>query len=178
MGNAKFDRRSSGEYQDAVRAFVAREVIYCVSPLVWELRGHESDHPDYYDEISEAYYCEPDYCEAADYDARQKDRAELVEYFEGARGMAVYDDESPLEILEDDDEAREYCEYFGIDPEPVEIFEHWIVSEWLASRLADKGEKVIHDFMGLTLWGRRTTGQSICMDGVICDIYDELQGAK
>lgn len=74
------DKYSDGQYQDAVRQFVGREVIYCVSSLIYEL--------------------------------------------------------------------------------------------------GQRGELVNHDFMGLTVWGRQCTGQSICLDRVICDIYDELKKAR
>jgi hypothetical protein len=63
-----------------------------------------------------------------------------------------------------DDEIDEY-EY------PME---YWIVSDWLAALLAEKGEKVCDDVYGMTVWGRFTTGQSISMDRVIQDIANDL----
>lgn len=56
----------------------------------------------------------------------------------------------------------------------IECYEHWIVSEWLAGKLETKGEIVIRDICGLTIWGRTTTGQAISMDHVIQQIYNEL----
>lgn len=60
-----------------------------------------------------------------------------------------------------------------VDDDSAEIFEHWIVTGWLADRLEEKGEAVTRDLLGLTVWGRATTGQAISIDRVICDIYDE-----
>lgn len=54
-----------------------------------------------------------------------------------------------------------------------EIFEHWIVSNWLARKLEEHGETV-GPLDNLTVWGRRTTGQAICMDHVIREIVREL----
>ena len=58
------------------------------------------------------------------------------------------------------------CNEYGLDPETREAYEHWLVSGWLAHKLEAEGE-VVGEFAGLTIWGRCTTGQSICMDGVI-----------
>jgi hypothetical protein len=54
------------------------------------------------------------------------------------------------------------------------VEEHWIVSDWLANRLEERGECVLRDFFGLTVWGRTCSGQAISLDGVIGDIFDEL----
>ena len=72
--------------------------------------------------------------------------------------------------------AQELCDALGIDPYDYtpEIFEHWIVSDWLAHELDERGERVLRDFFGLTVWGRSCTGQSILLDRVICDIYDSV----
>lgn len=76
--------------------------------------------------------------------------------------------------VSDEADYQDAADYLNIDPEYNEVYEHWIVSDWLADRLEEKGEAVNKDFMGLTLWGRCTTGQAIAMDRVICDIYDDL----
>tara|TARA_R110002073_G_scaffold124562_1_gene268900 strand:+ start:431 stop:775 length:345 start_codon:yes stop_codon:yes gene_type:complete len=54
-----------------------------------------------------------------------------------------------------------------------EIFEWHSVSSWLACRLMDKNETII-EVGTMTIWGRTTTGQSIYMDAVIEDIYNEV----
>jgi len=77
----------------------------------------------------------------------------------------------------DDDECREIGEAAGLEPYTREAYEHWIVSDWLADKLEGKGEMIARDLHGLTIWGRTTTGQAIYMDGVICEIYDELHAS-
>ena len=59
-----------------------------------------------------------------------------------------------------------------IEGEPEEALEHWLVSEWLGKRLQEEGEMVI-EFLGLTIWGRTTSGQAIYIDSVIEDIYNK-----
>jgi hypothetical protein len=68
---------------------------------------------------------------------------------------------------------QKVCDDNRLDPEQREAYEHWIVSGWLAHRLADKGE-LTGEVCGLTIWGRCTTGQSISIDGVIEEITREL----
>lgn len=62
---------------------------------------------------------------------------------------------------------------FNLDPDTSEVYEHWIVSGWLAERLKEEGH-VVGEFAGLTIWGRQTTGQSISMDHVIQKIAGDL----
>ena len=62
----------------------------------------------------------------------------------------------------------------SLDVEPVEIYEWWAVSSWLAGKLEEHGHPIHRDFYGLTVWGRPTTGQAISLDGVIRAIAREL----
>jgi len=70
--------------------------------------------------------------------------------------------------------ARDLCDAEDIEPHELEIFEHWIVSDWLADKLEAKGENVDREFAGLTVWARTTTGQAISIDAVIESIVDDL----
>jgi len=82
--------------------------------------------------------------------------------------------------LERDWPLDEACAYeeatndVGGEPYQREVYEHWIVSDWLADRLAEKGEKIDNDFAGMTVWARTTTGQGIASDSVIEAIHAEL----
>ena len=55
-------------------------------------------------------------------------------------------------------------------------YEYWVVSNELAQMLEKKGEIILHNFLGLTIWSRRRTNQAIRFDLVICEIYDEGPG--
>jgi len=59
-----------------------------------------------------------------------------------------------------------------VDDYGEEALEHWLVSDWLANRLREEGEMVV-EFMGLTIWGRTTSGQAICIDSVIEAVYNK-----
>lgn len=69
---------------------------------------------------------------------------------------------------------EDLCNEFSIDPYEREIFEHWIVSPWLADKLEAEGERIDKDFAGLCVWGRTTTGQAISMDYVMERIHSNL----
>lgn len=75
--------------------------------------------------------------------------------------------------LEDEDEFETFANEHGIEPEYDDVYEHWIVSSWLAEKLEEKGE-VVGEVAGLTIWGRCTTGQMISMDWVVQQIHKDL----
>jgi hypothetical protein len=77
--------------------------------------------------------------------------------------------------LESTSDMEELCCEFQVDTDDFreDVYEHWIVSGWLAARLRERGE-VTGDLCGVTIWGRCTTGQSICLDRVIQNIAIEL----
>jgi hypothetical protein len=70
--------------------------------------------------------------------------------------------------------SKDFCEEFRIDPDQIEVYEHWIVSSWLQRKLAEKGHAT-GEVLGLTIWGRPTTGQSISMDSVMLEIANDLE---
>ena len=58
-----------------------------------------------------------------------------------------------------------------------EVFEHWLVSNWLSKELDANGEVTVECY-GLTIWCRTTTGQAIHCDSVMEQIYQELMKLK
>ena len=68
----------------------------------------------------------------------------------------------------DEDSDEEY-------QDPVTFY---IVSEWFAARLRERGHPATHDFYGINVWGRRACGQALYIDGVVEDIYDEYLAAR
>jgi hypothetical protein len=95
----------------------------------------------------------------------------------------LYDNDDPDHpIVDYEYESKEeliqwYFDDMGwcLDDHRQEIFEHWIVSSYLAKKLKEQGETVIEDFYGINyIWCRSTTGQAIYADAVIEAIYNEL----
>ena len=80
-----------------------------------------------------------------------------------------------FEQLELTSNMEELCREFPVDIDDFrdEVYEQWLVSDWLARKLKNKGETV-GELCGLTIWGRCTTGQAICLDRVIQNLAIEL----
>lgn len=83
--------------------------------------------------------------------------------------------------IEDDDDIvseEEFIENFReVGHDEKEIFEWYLVSDWLIDKLREKNEPVIDNDYG-EYWGRCCTGQSIYLDHVIQELayeysYDE-----
>jgi len=90
------------------------------------------------------------------------------------QGSDVWDSADSADF-ETADSWEEACDIDRIEPYEPEVFEHWIVSRYLADRLEEKGERIIRDFLGFdAIWCRTTTGQAISMDGVIEEIHREM----
>ena len=158
---------------------VQREVGYCVSSLVATLAGNglNGDLDGALGELCDQAF------ELA---------APIADYEEAAResgwktadltpGMVVKETPIRFERTGDPDDQcltaynwLEACTLDDIEPYDREVFEHWIVSDWLADKLEAKGEKVDRDFAGLTVWARTTTGQAISGDWVIEQITADL----
>jgi hypothetical protein len=69
--------------------------------------------------------------------------------------------------------VQEVCERLEIEVEGRTIYEHWLVTPFLAKQLEEKGE-LVQDVLGLQVWGRTCTGQAIYLDGVINNLAKEL----
>ena len=151
---------------------VRREILYCVSSLMYELRD-VIQHLDA--ETQEQYYklgyAPADYKEAAFQEGWQR------YYLEGEEDTAIFvNDDGRIDRVNESWEML--CIDNGIEAEGRECYEFWLLSGWLGDKLEEKGERVVRDFLGLdTIWGRCTTGQMISMDGVIEEITRELNAS-
>ena len=77
--------------------------------------------------------------------------------------------------LEETSDMQELCREFQVDTDDFrdEVYEHYIISGWLARHLKERGY-VVGELCGLTIYGRTCTGQSICLDRVIQNLAIEL----
>lgn len=161
--NKKIDYNSNVN-QEIKGKFVNREVIHLASSLVYELAKKAEEFPDYQDDLYGAFEGIPDYEEAATQNGwtQKKDGS-----FYHKENKETSDTENWQELCaEQDIDAYEYA---------PEIFEHWIISDYLADKLENHGHKVLRDFFGMTIWCRPTTGQAILLDGVISEICAEME---
>jgi hypothetical protein len=145
-----------------VEDLVRQEIVYCVSHLIYELcqttggGGIDNLH----ERACDLFAPVPDFEEAAFQHEWTFSKGEWSKPCACGRLVFI-------------GTAEDLCNVEDIDTGDYdrEIFEHWIVSDWLAEQLEAKGERIDHDFAGLTIWGRTTTGQGIANDYVIEQIH-------
>lgn len=161
--------------QEAGRRLVRNEVGHCVSILVYTLAqayGHQNDARDLDDLCEQAFELStalPDYESAA-----EEDGASFLEEDGFWTWSKVGEEPGSSSFDSKEEAARDYCDTTRTEPHEREVYEHWIVSSWLADKLEERGEKVDRDFAGLIVWARTTTGQAILLDGVIREIVQDL----
>lgn len=142
--------------QEITRKLVEREVYACVSGMVEYILNksyEDRESPFNWDDVENYYVLKCPEC--------------------GDIGSITEEENEDGEIIY----KCSYCETeFEEQPEdePQEIFEWWIVSEWLADKLKAHKEVIINDGYN-TIWGRTCTGQAILLDGVINEICSELE---
>ena len=141
---------------------VARDVVCCVSQLVDAKFGSDDEwQNDLGAAISDAVDTECD-LRTAELREEQGDRNRAEPEDDTEQAIQDAADDVDLDVAQEEwrDQRRETCT-------PLE---YWVVSDWLARQLSARGEVVISDYYGLTIWGRQTSGQAIAIDYVIRQI--------
>lgn len=169
-------------FQRVCSAFVERNVLYCLSSLMYDigqnLEASAKIFDEDYDEML-GWFQQDDWDEPVSYYISSLDRDEVVAYLEG-RGIQCNDDEDTgtlreamLEDIRSEDALQEYANENRLDPRIIEVYEHWLVDSYFAEQLKGAGE-IVFEFENMTIWGRTTTGQSISMDYVIQEMVKDL----
>lgn len=91
---------------------------------------------------------------------------ELLELRETLEEDLIYDFAEYLKEIENVDEWDL--------TEEVEIFEWWVVSDWLQHQLEERGEAFLKNDYG-DWWGRSCSGQAIAIDSVIESIVKDYE---
>ena len=153
-----------------IQEFVQREILVCVSSLIYTLNTEGKLDEEYWNLL-----------ESIDWDEAQSAIEEnncVLKHEDNLWG--VYDEEAEYYTIDPKHDTKHQAseEYFndvGWDLHEYnrEVYEHWLVTSYLGEKLKNKGETV-EDFYGLTVWGRTTTGMAIAYDCVIKEIYKDL----
>lgn len=152
-----------------LRDLTNREIVMCVSSLIDDL--HQIRHNLVtnscdnlsldFDKLDEFYIYDYETCATEYYQELLKD-AETEE------------EKEEITQQYNDLDYSEFCQEHNLDAEPMEIFEYWLVTNFLACKLESIGECVVDVGLPYKVWGRTTTGQSICLDSCISKIYENL----
>ena len=162
----------------SIQDLIQREVIYSVSSLVHTLTKENKLEEE---QAIELWTGPIDY-DAAKYELQQEGDTtfkylcpEDNEYYWGIKTDHSVWRIDPIHNVEET-AIYEWFEIYGscLDDYRQEIFEHWIVTNWLADKLEAQGETVVKDFYGLTIYCRPCTGQALHCDWVIQTIYNDL----
>lgn len=160
---------------------VQQEIIYCVSSLVSTLAGGYGLSHFQNGGNRAAPGASQQYAALDDLSEQAMELCSPVQDWESAAIEAGWSKDHWGHWVENGNEdqdsyasARDCCDGLNIEPHDREIFEHWIITDWLADQLEAKGERVAKDVGGMTIWGRTTTGQGIAQDAVIAEIYADL----
>jgi hypothetical protein len=158
--NEFYNALGGTDIQPIVNLLVSNEVRYCVSQLIHEISHRGELCLEFEDEI----------CALWSPVITDDHRREYAE------DNGLLWDEDKEEYIDEDGDIfdMEEIDLSELEQYAGEVYEHWLVSDWLADKLIEHNERVVKDFMGLTIWARTCTGQSISMDGVIHDIVKEL----
>jgi len=127
--------------------------------------GSEDDREEYIEELEEQIEKLQD--ELSDIDDKMSD-IEDTDSDEYTDLQQEYEDKE-TEI--EDAESHKY-EVEGLDSEPQEVYEWWMVSNCLLSKLEAYGHPTISSE---NIWGRGTTGQAILLDAVITRICADME---
>lgn len=175
-----------------IQDLVQREVLLCVSTLIDELRKKEGCIDE--DTLYELYSGPIDYG-AAKYELElerdyvfkhfcssmnEENSTEDNQYYFGVRNDDAVWRIDPIFNSESEAIAEWFEVYHGGDLEDFrsEIYEHYVVSSFLANKLEALDETVVRDFYGLTIYCRPCTGQALHCDWAIQTIYNELINGK
>lgn len=173
-----------------VEQLVQREVGHCVSYLVSTIAGGYGMSRFQNGGNRSAPGASKEYAALDDLAEQAMELAAPVEDYEEAARQAGWSYDEDAEEYRQNDDGERYddiwsgdkgdfaglCAWNNIEPYQWEVYEHWIVSDWLADRLIVHGEKVDKEFAGLCVWARTTTGQAIAMDAVMQKVHAELTG--
>lgn len=150
---------NSTENQRIKDKLVQREVVACASQMVSEVSEKSEDLQM---EILEKFHSTPDYGQAVENHLYENEDAEqeILEHFEA-------DD---INEIEDSD----ICDFLDLEPNLIEPYEFWIVSDWFGEKLENVGE-IVDEFLGFTIWARTCSGQAISLDWSISKIAEDME---
>ncbi len=155
--------------QETIERLVNQEILACQSSLVEAMLQNGMAE---YEEIENMYIDNSDKIQEV-----EEERDEILDKYNELEDKEELTESEEIEFnnLEDkiSDLENQIEELEREQEEPQDIFEWWLVSNWLANKLRNYNEPILDNDYG-TWWGRTCTGQSISMDYVMECIAEEI----
>ena len=177
--------RNSNVNQTIKGKFVSNEVKACVSMTTEYILKQEDyqDAPFTWDDVENLTIDNSEKIEKLqeEIETLEEQAQEEVEESEGlleSEEISGFTHERNLEQIEEKynslkEKLQDQIEELENEQEEQqEVFEWWIVSDFLCRKLKNQGEVVIDSE---NIWGRCCTGQAILLDGVISNICEEME---
>jgi hypothetical protein len=150
--------------EEQTQRIISQEILSNQTMLVNHLlSGYDEANEFSIDDIENLYYTPKE--ELLEYIENTLDNTEINDLLDGLGEDWLKD--LTQEILE------EIAQDTGLDSEPQEIYQWYLVTDWLGDNLKAIGEPVLENDYG-TWWGRTCCGQAIELDGTIQKIVDNL----
>lgn len=152
------------------KEIVDKHILWGISNLIHKISKWE----DIFEETYELW-------KVSDYDSAEEQLSsegyELVEYNPGCWALFAEGNEYNIDnaLCEQEDKESAIREGLDdllndhIDEYNHEVYEHWIVSNWLMNKLEQEGEHVV-EFYGLNIFCRCATGQALYLDNWALEI--------
>lgn len=153
---------TSTKDQEIKEKFVNMHVYSCVTGMVeYILQQNDYENaPFTYEDIENLYVYNTD----SFGELSEEEKTDKIEELEYELQNAEEGDTEELEA--------QICELENCESVSQEIFQWFMVSEFLLNKLSKKGHCVISSE---NLWGRGTCGQAILLDHVISEICSEME---
>jgi HD superfamily phosphohydrolase len=177
--------RNSSVNQRIKEKFVNNEVSACVSGMVEYIlnKSYEDNNtPFSWDDVTNYIVDNSEAIEELEQKIEEieEQKAEEIEESEEMlenEEISEFTHERNLENIEEKyasqiSKIEEKISELNDESEYQEVYEWWMVSGWLCSKLKEHGAVVLEDE---NIWGRCTTGQHMLLDGIISDICEELE---
>jgi hypothetical protein len=165
MAWTKGQRGAEIELQRKLGTFVDREVYYYQFGIVEKLRAVGTIEDE---DITNLYHYVVELSDGEQYLTEEQHANKVQELEANLEAGQAFD---PLHLKQWQLDLETLA---NAEPEPQEIYEWWLVSNWLARKLEAKGEPILEAY-GCVWWGRCMTGQSMMKDDVIREIYKEAK---
>lgn len=191
---------NSNKNQDIKGKFVGIHVLLNLSNLIYHISTELDDEKaydlnvtaDYYQTLeSNNWFSKEDILSEFDIDERRLQTycdTALEEFYDDANYFHCneYIDDinvdpiSTIDKCSTEEYAEDVCHEQDLIIHYDDVLEHWAVTDYLANKLIEQGEKV-EEFYGLNIWCRTTYGQAILLDhciSMVCEDMEILEGQK
>ncbi|PHN04335.1 hypothetical protein [Flavilitoribacter nigricans] len=150
----------SKEVHELAKTYIERDIYGNASYMVEDFLKHNTEAPF----LAEAGFCYDNIENLYAFDL------ESIEYFLSDH---LTDEEMEIMLEQPFDEREAKAEELGYEPDPQEIYEWYLISEWLFYQLRDLEQPVLKTDYGF-FWGRTATGQAMIMDGTFQKIAEQF----